>query len=515
MTDPHRPDAAQQVTIADVLRGHSRNTPDALGAICGSHRYSYRDLDQRVNCLASALGASGVHRGDRILWLGQNCHRLIECLLATAKLGGVFCPVNWRLSAAEIAFVLRDADPAAVLWQSAEIGDTVREARELAGSDALWILHDESGAGSYEDLIGGGEAPDPHLDASEDQAVLMMYTAAFNGEPNAAMLSHRSLVTQGALVAGLQHIGRDYVYLNCGPLFHVATFMTTIATFVSGGTNVFTPRVDAEELCRLIDAEHCTGAFVMGPTMDQIISCNSDGRYSLKSLRTFAGKPEWTAMVTVDDSPWGRHPGGYGQTEVMGLATFKALGPSLGSHGRPAPFLQIAILGPGGEELAPGLTGEIALRGATVMNGYHNHPELSVERRQGGWHHTRDLGRMESDGSLTFVGPLTRIIKSAAENIYPSEVEACIRTHPAVADVAVIGVPDRTWGQNVKAIVVPLEGAAVEPQEIIDHCQKHIASYKKPKSVVMTSSLPRTGFAVDYDALDSLFGGGGYPGARS
>jgi acyl-CoA synthetase (AMP-forming)/AMP-acid ligase II len=340
-----------------------------------------------------------------------------------------------------------------------------------------------------------------------------MYTAAFTGTPNGALLSHRALVIQGSYMALIQGVGADYVYLNCGPLFHVATFMTTLATFLSGGTNVFTPRVDAEELCRLIDGEGCTGGFIMGPTMDQIIELNADGRYNLKTLRGFAGRRQWTAMITVDESPWGRKPAGYGQTEVMGMATLNALEPSIGSSGRPAPFVRLAMLSPEGDELPAGETGEIGVRGPTVMNGYFNRPELNAVRQAGGWHHTNDLGRIEADGSLTFVGPKTRLIKSAAENIYPTEVEGCLRNHPAVADAAVIGVPDPQWGQNVTAIVVLAEGSSATADDIIGHCRERIASYKKPKTVEFVDALPRQGFAVDYDALDERFGGGGYPGA--
>ena len=146
------------------------------------------------------------------------------------------------------------------------------------------------------------------------------------------------------------------------------------------------------------------------------------------------------------------------------------------------------------------------------MNGYFNRPELNEQRQAGGWHHTNDLGRVEADGSLTFIGPKTRLIKSAAENIYPTEVEGCLKTHPAVADAAVIGVPDRTWGQNVTAIVVLREGQEASAEDIIGHCRERIASYKKPKGVVFTDALPRNGFAIDYDALDASYGGGGYPG---
>ncbi|HMK64091.1 MAG TPA: AMP-binding protein, partial [Acidimicrobiales bacterium] len=412
----------------------------------------------------------------------------------------------------EMAFVMADAEPAVVFWQQAEIGDLAADVRQRSSGPARWVQHDGTGDDSYEALLEGSLPSTSGAEVDDAEPVLMMYTAAFSGTPNGALLSHRALVHQGSFMAQLQGIGPDYVYLNCGPLFHVATFMTTLATFVSGGTNVFTPRTDAEELCRLIDAEGCTGAFVMPPTMDQIVELNAGGRYDLKSLRTFAGKPQWTAMVSVDDSPWGRRPAGYGQTEVMGLATFNALQPSIGSHGRPAPFVRIAVLDPDGAELDPGQTGEICVRGLTVMNGYHNRPQLNGERQSGGWHHTNDLGRLEPDGSLTFIGPCTRLIKSAAENIYPVEVENCLKSHPAVADAAVIGVPDPTWGQNVKAVVVLAAGAEVGAEDLIGHCRAHIASYKKPKSVEFVDELPRAGWAVDYQALDARFGGGGYPG---
>ena len=508
-------DQLHQHTMGDVLRAHACNRPGTTAVVCdgGATRYDYAALDERVNRLANALLGAGVGAGDRLLWLGQNCHRLIEGLLAAAKIGAAFCPANWRQSAAEFAFVLGDTEPAVVFWQEAEIGDVLRQARDETESKALWLRHDATGEGSYEAFLATGSPADPSLPVSEADAVLMMYTAAFSGSPNGALLSHRALVTQGAYVASMMGIDAAYTYLNCGPLFHVATFMTTLGTLVSGGTNIFTPRVDAEELCRLAAEEGATGAFLMPPTIDQIIELNADGRYDLKSLRTFPGKPAWVAMVSVDESPWGRHPAGYGQTEVMGMATFNALGPSIGSHGRAPAFLRVGVMDPEGQLLGPGDTGEIVVRGATVMNGYHNRPELNAERQAFGWHHTNDLGRLEEDGSLTFIGPKTRLIKSAAENIYPIEVENCLKAHPAVADAAVIGVPDPTWTQNVKAVVVLKEGQPATAEEIIEHCRASIASYKKPKSVEFVDELPRQGWAVDYEALDARFGGGGYPGA--
>jgi long-chain acyl-CoA synthetase len=165
--------------------------------------------------------------------------------------------------------------------------------------------------------------------------------------------------------------------------------------------------------------------------------------------------------------------------------------------------------------VADGETGEIVARGVTIHNGYHDRDELNAERFRGGWWHTGDLGRREADGSLTFVAPLTRIVKSAAENIYPAEVEGCLARHPAVKEAAIIGVPDPKWTQRVVAVVVLEDGARAGAEELIEHCRSQIASYKKPSAVEFVDALPRKGWAIDYDALDDRFGGGGYPGTGS
>jgi long-chain acyl-CoA synthetase len=504
------------LTLGHILGENRRNYPHKAALVCRDDRYTYPEMDDRVNRLANALLADGLGRGDRILWLGQNCHRVLEGLLAAAKIGAVFCPVNWRQTAEELAFVIDDVDARVVIWQEEEIGEAVRGARERASSNGRWLRHDAVGDATYEAFLAQGTPTEPALEIDPADPVLMLYTAAFAGRPNGAMLSHTAITTQDMVMGMQQELTAEYVYLNSGPLFHIATFMTTLATFHFGGTNVFTRRVDAEELCRIIAAERCTGAFILPPTMDQIVEVNRDGTYDLSSLRTFAGKPEWTEMITVDTSAWSRHPGGYGQTEVMGMLTLNSWGGRVeGTHGRPSPMVQVRVVDPDGNEVAPGETGEIVARGPTVMTRYWNRDEVNAERQAGGWHHTNDLGRREPDGSITFIGPKTRIVKSAAENIYPAEVEGCLQKHPAVREAAIIGVPDPKWTQSVKAVVVLEEGQSATEEEIIEHCRAHIASYKKPRSVEFVDALPRAGWLVDYDALDARFGGGGYPGGRN
>jgi long-chain acyl-CoA synthetase len=492
-------------------------------------RLTYPELDDRTDRLARAFVDAGVGRGDRVVWLGQNCHRLIEAWLAASKIGAVVVPANWRQSAGEMVTLLDDARPVVVIWQQEEIGATVEEARSRWGGVARWLSHDAVGdPDGYEGFVAAagdaaiGDASDSdavgsapvHESISPADPVLQLYTGAFGGTPNGALLSHRSILAQAVMVAMVQWVTGETVYLNSGPMFHMATLMTTFATFQMGGTNVLTRRVEADELCRVIEAERCNYGFVMGPTAEEIMVVNVDGRYDLSSFRTFGGSPAWNAMVEVDDSPWGLHPAGYGQTEVTGMLTFNALGIGTeGTSGRPSPWVEVRIVDPDGADVPTGETGEIVARGPIITNGYHDRPRLNAERFRGGWWHTGDLGRRHPDGSLTFVAPLTRIVKSAAENIYPAEVEGCLAQHPAVREAAIIGVPDKRWTQRVLAVVVLQPGAEVTAEELIEHCRAHIASYKKPSLVEFTAKLPRKGWAVDYEELDRRYGGGGYPGS--
>jgi acyl-CoA synthetase (AMP-forming)/AMP-acid ligase II len=504
------------LTLGDIVREHARSRPRHLAAVDGDVRLDYRTLDARVNQLADQLAGVGVESGTRICWLGQNSFRVLETLLAAAKLGALFCPANWRQSPEELAFVIDDLDPRVVIWQDEEVGPSADNARHQVTSSPRWIRHDDDTPDSYEAWRDGGSPDDRDRAVSPESPLLIVYTAAFGGRPNGAMLSHTACISQGLVFGHFTATSPADVYLNSGPLFHLGTLMYLLATFVAGGTNVFVPRVDASLLCTVIEQERCTGAFVVGPTLDRILAANRDRRYDLSSLRTPRGRPEWNAMTSPDPSPWATRPGGYGQTEAVGMMTFNCLGAEAdGTHGRPSPLLQIRVVDDADREVDTGEVGEIVARGPTIMCGYWNRPEENARRHRDGWHHTHDLGRREADGSLTFIGPKTRMIKSAAENIYPIEVERCLASHPAVAECAVIGVPDPRWVQSVKAIVVLRDSQTVTEDGLIEHCRAQIAPYKKPRSIEFVDALPRAGFIVDYDALDARFGGGNYPGGRT
>ena len=498
-------------TMPDVVAAHRATRGRELAAADGDVSLTWDELGERADVVAAALRSEGIGPGDRVLWLGQNSIRLWELMVGVSKVGGSLCPTNWRQRPEELAFVIDDLDPALTVWQREEVGEEVRAGREAASrTGGRWICHDD---GEWDAWLASAAPAPATSEAEPDQALLLFYTAAFSGRPNAAMLSHRALLTQGEVMAEYTEAAPTDRYLCGGPLFHVGTFMFALATFVAGGANVFVRRNDGEAVCLAIDRWACTGGYVVGPMGADAAAANGDGRWDLSTFRGRVGHPAFDAMVRPDRSPWGRHPGGYGQTEVVGMATFNLLAPDgIGEHGKPSPLVELRVVGPDDEELATGETGEICVRGTTVMNGYWNRPEENERRSRGGRHHTNDVGRFEEDGSFTFVGPKTRMLKSGAENIYPAEVEACLRAHPSVAHAAVIGVPDARWVQSVKAVVVPAPGAAVDEAELIEHCRTRIASYKKPRSVEVVEAIPRQGLAVDYDALDQRFGGGNYPG---
>jgi long-chain acyl-CoA synthetase len=507
-----------KLTLADVLREHRRSRPLQIASVCGARRLTFPELDTRANRLASALAARGVGAADGVLWLAQNSDRYLEVLFAAAKLGARFCPLNWRQTGEEMRFVLSDAKPAVVFWQDEEIGDRVRALRADAESAIPWIQVDsDGGADEYEAVVASGAPVDPERDVEEDAPLLQMYTAAFAGRPNGALLSHRAIVAQCLVLAFVDQKSEADCYLASGPLFHMGTFMLALSVFLVGGRLCFVRRVVPEEICEMIQRERCTGAYIVGPTVDQIAELNRDGRYDLSSLRGMRlHNRDFERMTSEGLSPWNKHPGGYGQTETHGMVTYNCFGiGSQGVSGRSSPLAQLRILDDEGRELPPGEIGEICVRGWTVMNGYFERGDENARRQRGGWHRTNDLGRREADGSVSFVGPKTRMIKSAAENIYPAEVERCLLAHPAVRECAVIGVPDPKWVQSVKAIVVLSPGASATADELIEHCRAHIASYKKPRSVEFADAIPRTGNAPDYDALDARYGGGGYPGGRT
>jgi len=509
-------DLVHSFSLDAILEEHRRSLADHPAAICEGQVLSYAQLADRVVRLANALEDAGVRKGDRILWAGQNHTGILECLIAAGKLGAMVCPLNWRQTAEEIAFVIDDLKPRIIIWQEHEVGEPIKVALATATHQAaLSLALDAQGPGSYEHFTATGPQQERERVVDADLPVLIIYTAAFLGRPNGAMLSQTAIMWQDLELIDIQQMSSETSFLQCGPLFHVGSFMVMMAVFHIGGTNVFIRRWDSQAAAEAIHEHRCNRAFIFIQTAQELAKFNADGRYDLKSIGSPSLCPEWDAMVTVIPE---RSMFGYGQTEVMGLVTwvYYGRGKATGRFGKTGPVAQVRIFDDVGNELPPGETGEIAVRGPTVMHGYWNRPEINAQRHRGGWHRTNDLGRREADGSISFIGPKTQMIKTGVENVYPAEVEACLRQHAAVADCGVIGVPDDKWVQSVKAIVRLKPGTQASADELINLCRQHIASYKKPRFVEFADAIPRLpSGGVDYALLDKTYGGGGYPGGST
>jgi long-chain acyl-CoA synthetase len=472
-------------------------------------RLTHAQLAERVLGLASVWQHLGIGAGDRVLWLGQNSFRVLEGLLACAQIGAIFCPVNWRQSSEELQFILDDVEPALLIWQYEEIDERIQPVVEQARARGVVCWQHDAQDGDYERAIANTtiDALRPAADNPE-APVLLLYTAAFDGQANGALITQRAIVAQSTNYSSIRQMNARACYLNVGPLFHVATLLETMATWFVGGNNVFIRRADAIEIVDAIEQEQCNSAFLLPPLIEQILAWSTTRNIDLSSLQGLTGPEEWNALISVDQSDWGRAPYGYGQTETFGYASYNALSPQAqGNSGLAAGGVEITVLDEQGMPVPAGELGEIAVRGATMLHCYWRRPELNTARRSNNWHRCNDLGRIEADGSLSFIGPKGRMIRSGQENIYPLEVEQCLCRHPMVREAAVVAIPDEQWDQSVRAVVVLEDDAKLEASELIAFCKSHIASYKKPKDIVFVESLPKTGTGIDYDAIDKEYGG--------
>lgn len=499
-------DSLHTLTLLDVLEEHRRSYPNRTAVVQEGRRYTYAQLEDRVNRLANLWEGLGVGPGERVLWLGQNSLAVLEGILACSALGAMFCPLNWRQSGEEIAFVIDDLKPRVLVWHEGEIGDAVRAARDIAQwKSGTWIHFDQEGPDGYEGRLASAPASGRRREVDVRAGTLILYTAAFGGRPNGAVTSQFGIMAQNLNVMLVQGLTAETIYLNSGPQFHIGALMVTLGVFHAGGANVMIRRTEVSVIAEALHAEKCTLAFLVPKTVDELTAFNVDGRYDLTHFRSAAVPTETYSM------------NGYGQTEVGGLSIWSHYDrKAISTFGRSSPVALNRIFTEDGNEAPDGEVGEIGVRGPIVGLGYWNRPDLNAQRMRFGWWLTNDLGRREADGSLNFVGPKLQMIKSGVENIYPAEVEGCLKSHPAVADAAVIGVPDPRWIQSVKAVIVLKPGQTASGDDLIEHCRLRIASYKKPRWVEFTEGLPRIPAGhVDYAALDRAYGGGGYPGAES
>jgi acyl-CoA synthetase (AMP-forming)/AMP-acid ligase II len=478
--------------------------PDQVMTIFGERRRTFGEVADRVARLAGALRELGVRSGDRVAMLSLNSDRYSEYLLAVPWADAVLNPVNVRWSAAEVAYSLRDSD-SRVLLADDTFAPMMPALREACPGLATVIHAGDGpvpdGALGYEDLIAEA-APVQDARRGGDDLAGVFYTGGTTGFPKGVMLSHANLGISWLGAAACGYLARpDSRTLHAAPMFHLADLTSWGITLLAGGTHVIIPAFDPRTVLATI-AEHRITDVLLVPTMIQLLVDHPQvSQYDLTSMRAvlYGASPMTSAVLerAMKALPGASFTQAYGMTELAPIATL--LSPAdheqghLLSAGRAAPHAEIRIVDPGRAEVPSGTVGEIVVRGGHVMLGYWNNPADTETALRDGWMHTGDGGYLDDQGYLYIADRIKDMIVTGGENVYSAEVENAIASHPAVAQCAVIGVPDPDWGERVHAVVVPRPGATVTLQELRAHAKSLIAGYKAPRSLEIVDTLPLSG----------------------
>jgi fatty-acyl-CoA synthase len=502
-----------QLTIQAARR------PDATAVVFGSRRLTYAQLNERACRLANALVAHGVRPGDRVASLTRNCDAFIVLFFAAAKIGAIFVPINFRLTAREIGQILRGCEPA-VLFAGTSMSSVVAELG-VAGllPQEVVTLADElpESAAAFDDWFAADPAdePDTRVDAAEVQ--LLVHSSGTTGEPKAVIWTHATTLASSSAKIVDFALSPDDATAVFGPLFHVGPLMDlAVPILLRGGKLVIAASTgfDPAEVLRTAADERLT-VMTIYPTMwRRVISLPDIEDYDLSMLRLLftGGEP---IPLQVLREVYRRFPSAgfvntYGSTEGGPITTFLAPHEArrkIGSVGKPAFSVDLGVFDGDGRALGRGEVGELAVCSPFVCGGYWRRPEDSAASERGGWWHTGDLARIDDEGFVWIAGRKKDMIISGAENIYPGEVEQVIAELPDVVEAAVVGVPDDRWGESVAAFVVRQPGSALAAAGIVEHCRRNLASYKKPRHIFFIDALPRTGAnKVSKSALRELFG---------
>jgi long-chain acyl-CoA synthetase len=481
-----------------------KSNADRVGFFDGQYTATFAEHLDRVSRLASVLAELGVGPGDRFAVMALNSHQFLECYHASFLGAGVINPLNLRLAPKELEYILADSGTTVCFTDAffAPVIDRVRGATSLkhvvmiGDGDAP---HDAR----YEELLAAATPRIPD-EPEETDPVLLMYTGGTTGLPKGVLLDQRAEMLNLYHVLGTWRFNEHDVFLHQTPMFHAASMGGMLGVPAEGGVSVFVPLFDPAQVLALVEQHKVTNT-VMVPTMINMLVNHPEFRpdrlASLQTL-TYGASP---MPATLLEQLLSMFPNidiyqGYGMTESSAVLT--ALGPEehraggarLRSAGRPLPGVVLSIQDAYGEELATGESGEVCARAGNFMREYWNKPEATADAFRGGWYHTGDAGYLDADGYLFLVDRVKDMIVTGGENVYSVEVENAIASHPAVAQVAVIGIPSEQWGEAVHAVVVVRDGETCTEVEIIAHAREWIAGYKVPKSVeVRTEPLPLSG----------------------
>jgi fatty-acyl-CoA synthase len=483
----------------DWISHHAGRRPQKIAAVdlATGRRFDYAAFEARISRLAGHLRAAlGVGCGDRVTVLAQNSTDVFEIQFACARLGAVFVPLNWRLTVPELKFIIGDAGPA-VLIHDAEFTEMALELARLCNIPHLLARGPVDGA--YERAIATARPVSQAERLSHDDVSTIMYTSGTTGLPKGAMITHGMTFWNAVNLGAPALVSPRSVFLTVLPLFHTGGLNCYAnPVFHAGGTVLVMRAFDPGEALRLIgDPELGITHFFGVPAIYQFMAQHpafAETDFSRLVVSGVGGAPMPVPLLELWSERGVALAQGYGMTEtspaVLALDPEDAVRKA-GSAGKPVLHNEVRIMREDGSEAAPGEIGELWVKGPNITPGYWNRPEANATSFTDGWLHTGDAARVDEEGFYYIVDRWKDMYISGGENVYPAEVENVLYQLPAIAEAAVIGIPDERWGEVGRAVIVTKPGQRITEAEIIAHCQANLARFKIPRSLVFTDALPR------------------------
>ncbi len=474
-------------TFAQPLDRAVATAGRCCAVVCGPQRRSYAELGARCRRLAGAMARLGLAPGDRVGVVGLNSDRYLELYLGLPAAGYVLVPVNSRLAPAEMRAILSDAGVQVLFTDAAYPG--------AVASQVLTMPDD------YEDLIASADELPLGEGVAEDDLAVLFYTSGTTGAAKGAMHTHRSLVSSALHFMATWPFDRQTRWLVASPMFHTGGVIGTLATVWGGGTHVIMPKFDPDVALDLIEREAVTHTLLVPTMLAATVRAQLARPRNVATLRYLSHGASPIAVETLHRTRRA-FPGAellhvYGTTETTPITTLlpheeRVIDtPQIHSCGQPAVGVDIRVVDSALADAPAGAVGEVVVRSPSVMAGYWCQPEPTAAAMRGGWYLTGDLGYRDEDWNIYLVDRAKDMIVTGGENVYSTEVEDALASHPAVEEVAVFGVPDPRWGEAVYAVVVPRE--PVSADELAAHCRERIARFKVPRQIELYAEpLPKS-----------------------
>ncbi|GAB46985.1 fatty acyl-CoA synthetase [Mobilicoccus pelagius] len=487
-------DATHRSTVADVLHRSARRVPGRPALVFAERTWTYADLDDAVSRVAVHLLDLGLAKGDRVAAFGKNSDAYVIGFLACCRAGLVHVPMNNQFTAREAGHVLRQSEARVTL-----VDPSMRAIVEEAEGCPATILPLRDAEGSLLDVARSGEVPEVAVEVTDSDLAQLLYTSGTTSAPKGAMMSHRALVHEYVSAVVALDVTEDDAPLHVMPLYHSAQMHVFLLPWLAvGATNTLLETPDPTEILRRLEAgSH--GAFFAAPTLWVALANHPDlETRDLSALRKayygaaiMPGPVLTRLQETLPDLGFYNC---FGQSEIAPLATVlrpeeHAARPS--STGRPVLFVELRVVDIQGRDVAPGERGEVVYRSPQLCDGYWGRPEETDAAFRDGWFHSGDLAVQDEEGYLTIVDRVRDVINTGGVLVAPREVEDVLYAHPAVAEVAVVGIPDDKWGEAVYAFVVPRPGSDVDEDTLREHARANLATFKIPKQIRLLDALPR------------------------